>query len=111
MTSIAVLMIGVGIVWLVVWTIKNEHAGKVSDQNGLFRMRNWAAESEPENQLDKKKQSNGRQFRKRERRFGRNAQDEDATSTKNNLSTNDKAGVSGVGQPSRTAVRSKRTRL
>ena len=44
MTSIAVLAVGIGVVWLVFWAVKNERATRVGEQGGLFRMRDWAAE-------------------------------------------------------------------
>ena len=41
-----VLAAGIAIVWLVVWTIRNERAKRIDEQKGLFRMRDWAAEEE-----------------------------------------------------------------
>ena len=63
MTSIAVLAIGVGIVWLVFWAVKNEGASKVGEQSGLFRMRDWAAEQRDE--LEKTATQQGQRFAKR----------------------------------------------
>ena len=61
MTSIAVLIIGFGIVLLVIWTIRNESAGKVGEQRGLFSMRDWTAEAAQEGEVDAQK--GGRQRR------------------------------------------------
>jgi len=41
MSSIAVLLAGIGVVWLIVWAIRNERAQSIKDQRGLFRMRDW----------------------------------------------------------------------
>lgn len=46
MESLGVLAVGVAIVWLVVWTIKNERVGRIGEQKGLFRMRDWSADEE-----------------------------------------------------------------
>jgi hypothetical protein len=59
-TSFAVLAVGVAIVWLVFWTIKNEKARTLDEQTGLFRVRNWTAEqrkAEEEEESRKKRVS------------------------------------------------------
>ena len=63
MTSIAVLVIGVGIVWLVFWVVKNENASKIGEQSGLFRMRDWSAE--PDADQEKVTTQRGGRFTKR----------------------------------------------
>ena len=40
MEDVGVFLAGVFVVWLAFWTISNERAKSISDQRGLFRMRN-----------------------------------------------------------------------
>jgi|GEM_PF-1828699 len=42
MSSVAVLLAGIAVVWLIVWAFRNERAQSIKDQTGLFRMRDWA---------------------------------------------------------------------
>jgi hypothetical protein len=39
MESAAVFLIGVAIIWLVFWTVRNDGMPSIRDQRGLFRMR------------------------------------------------------------------------
>ena len=39
MESAAVFLIGIAIIWLVFWTIRNDGMPSIRDQRGLFRMR------------------------------------------------------------------------
>ena len=110
MTSIAVLMVGVGIIWLVLWALKNERTGKVGDQNGLFRMRDWAAEIEHEGEANKR-QTGSRQPGNRGGRLGHSVRDGSAAPAKADAAAPRKAGVTGEARPSKTANRSNRKRL
>ena len=46
MESVGVLAAGIAIVWLIIWTIRNERAKRIDEQKGLFRMRDWAPEED-----------------------------------------------------------------
>lgn len=49
MESVAVFLVGVAIVWIVFWAIRNDKSPRIADQRGLFRMRvPGEAETEPE---------------------------------------------------------------
>lgn len=39
MESVAVFLVGVAVIWLVFWIVKNDGAATLRDQRGLFRMR------------------------------------------------------------------------
>ena len=39
MESVAVFLVGVAMVWLVFWAVRNDGARSIRDQRGLFRMR------------------------------------------------------------------------
>jgi hypothetical protein len=41
MSSIAVLLAGVAVVWLIAWAVRHERVQSIKDQTGLFRMRDW----------------------------------------------------------------------
>lgn len=43
MESAAVFLIGIAIVWLVFWTVRNDGVPAIRDQRGVFRMRPPAA--------------------------------------------------------------------
>ena len=36
--GIAIALAGIAIVWLIIWTMRNEKASSIADQKGLFRM-------------------------------------------------------------------------
>ena len=63
MSSVAVLAVGIGLVWLVFWAVRNEGVGKVGEQSGLFKMRDWAAEQ----QRAQEEAQTGRWTKRRER--------------------------------------------
>ncbi len=46
MEDVAVLMVGISIIWIVVWAIRNDKPPRIADQRGLFRMR-VPTEAEP----------------------------------------------------------------
>lgn len=39
MESVAVFLVGIAVIWLVFWIVKNDGAATLRDQRGLFRMR------------------------------------------------------------------------
>lgn len=51
MESAAVFLIGIAVIWLVFWIVRNDGATEIRDQHGLFRMRppaEPAAEAAPD---------------------------------------------------------------
>lgn len=39
MEAVGVFMVGISIIWIVVWAIRNDTCSRIVDQRGLFRMR------------------------------------------------------------------------
>lgn len=38
MEGLAIVLAGVAVIWLIVWSIRNENVTSISEQKGLFRM-------------------------------------------------------------------------
>ena len=45
MEGLAIALAGIAVVWIIVWSIRNENVSSIAEQKGLFRMVDHQAKS------------------------------------------------------------------
>ena len=52
MESVAIGVAGIAVVWLIIWTVRNDKVSSIGDQKGLFRMVDHEANDERKIEAD-----------------------------------------------------------
>jgi hypothetical protein len=55
MEGLAIALAGIAVVWIIIWSIRNENVSSIAEQKGLLRMVDHAPKSEEIGREDKGK--------------------------------------------------------
>ena len=55
MEGVAIALAGIAVVWIIIWSIRNEDVSSIAEQKGLFRMVDHPSKSEEIGREDKGK--------------------------------------------------------